>query len=837
MSDAAKITVNADNVLQNVSPYMRGTCIEDVNHEVYGGIYSQMIFGESFQEPPDPPIFEHWDTSLGTWDIDKGELIARSRYSERGNIFVKDLDAINGELDFEMFFREGQTGYAGVMVKVNDPGIVIASFRCYGIWFNPAEGMMRIGRGRGGGLDPYVETRLDIPAGEWVKVTVRFAWASLQVLVGGELVGRHFEFNEELRSGSVGFLAMDQDVRVRNVTLNDYQDTRAIPFDVATPADGISRMWRPVRTGSAEGSFGMDDRNPYHGTQSQTITFARGEGDIGVENMALNRWGMCFRAGKDYEGLLRIRCDEPTELVVAFQSEDGSTTYAEQTLTAPGGGEYEKVEFTLTPGADDQAGRFAILLRKPGSVTVGYVFCQPGEWGLFEGETVRKDIGDIMNAQGLTVVRCGGCLVNNPGYLWKDMLGPRDERAPYMGSWYKYFTHGWAMFDKADYAEKMDCIYIPSISTHESPEDLADLVEFLNGDETTEWGQRRIAEGHPEPYGWKIIQYGNEEHVGDKYWASFEPGARAIWSKDPSIILVIGDLYYGETPDKPDYIEAGERLSSLTIRKQIMELAMEFDAEVWFDVHISADTPENVFGLKETAQFFQVVQAINPGAKMKFAIFELNANNHSQRRALANALSIAYFERRADLVRVVVSANSLQPDGQNDHGWDQGLIFFNPHMAWAQPPYYVHQMMGASYLPNLVEADVAEPHGFDLLAEQCKRDPAPDISQFGTIDVHGEGGLHGLDVIATRSDAGDELILRVVNVDIEPMPATIDIKGFTPSEPTARVTVLAGEPDDVNTADDPQNVTPQETDWQHDFADGNINATFAPYSLTIIRLR
>ncbi|MHC4561325.1 MAG: alpha-L-arabinofuranosidase C-terminal domain-containing protein [Planctomycetota bacterium] len=837
MSEIARITVNADNVLQSVSPYMRGTCIEDVNHEVYGGIYSQMIFGESFQEPPDAPIFEHWETSLGTWKVDKRELVAMSRYGERGIITVRDLDVINGELDFEMFFRTHQTGYAGVMVKVIDPGIDIHSYRSYAILFCPSEKTMRIGSGRGATLDPYVETKFDMPAGKWVKVSVRFAWSSLQVFVRGKMVAEHFGFDEGMRSGSVGFVALDQDIRVRNVTLNDYHETREIPFDIAAPADGISRMWRPIRTGSAQGSFGMDDRNPYHGAHSQTITHAGGEGEIGVENMALNRWGMSFRKGKEYEGLVRVRCDGPTEMFVAFQSADGATTYAEQTLTAPGGGEYEKVEFTLTPNADAPAGRFAIMLRKPGTVTVGYVFCQPGEWGRFEGLPVRKDIGDVMNAQGLTVVRCGGCLVNNPGYLWKDMLAPRDQREPYMGSWYKYFTHGWAMFDKANYAEKMGCIYIPSISTYESPEDLADLVDFINGDETTEWGRRRIEEGHAEPYGWKIIEYGNEEHVGDAYWERFEPGARAIWGKDPSIILVIGDLYYGETPERPDYIEAGERLSSLTIRTQIMDLAMEYDAEVWFDVHISSDTPENVFGLKETAQFFEVVQAINPGAKMKFAIFELNANNHGQRRALANALSIAYFERRADLVRVVVSANSLQPDGQNDHGWDQGLIFFNPRTAWAQPAYYVHQMIGASYHPNLVEADVDEPNRFDLLAEQHKRDVTPELTQFGTADVHGAGGLHGLDVIAVKSDAGDELVLRVVNVSTDPMPATIDITGFAPKEPNARITELIGDPDDANTADHPTNVTPQGTDYLHTFANGQLNYTFAPYSFTVIKLR
>ena len=35
-----------------VSKYLTGSCIEDVNHEIYGGIYSQMLYGESFQEPP-----------------------------------------------------------------------------------------------------------------------------------------------------------------------------------------------------------------------------------------------------------------------------------------------------------------------------------------------------------------------------------------------------------------------------------------------------------------------------------------------------------------------------------------------------------------------------------------------------------------------------------------------------------------------------------------------------------------------------------------------------------------------------------------------------------------
>ena len=57
-AQAVSVTINvqADHVVGPVSRLLTGACIEDVNHEIYGGIYSQMIFGESFQEPaPSPP--------------------------------------------------------------------------------------------------------------------------------------------------------------------------------------------------------------------------------------------------------------------------------------------------------------------------------------------------------------------------------------------------------------------------------------------------------------------------------------------------------------------------------------------------------------------------------------------------------------------------------------------------------------------------------------------------------------------------------------------------------------------------------------------------------------
>src|SRR2546421_9732532 len=72
----ATIVVHADRVLHSVSPYLTGVCIEDVNHEIYGGLYSQMIFGESFAEAPASAAPKGFAAYGGSWEVKDGCLIA-----------------------------------------------------------------------------------------------------------------------------------------------------------------------------------------------------------------------------------------------------------------------------------------------------------------------------------------------------------------------------------------------------------------------------------------------------------------------------------------------------------------------------------------------------------------------------------------------------------------------------------------------------------------------------------------------------------------------------------------------------------------------------------------
>ena len=68
-------------------------------------------------------------------------------------------------------------------------------------------------------------------------------------------------------------------------------------------------------------------------------------------------------------------------------------------------------------------------------------------------------------------------------------------------------------------------------------QDACDLVEFANGDASTEWGARRVAMGHPKPFGMKYLSIGNED-VGTNYLLRYKAIAKAVRERHPEIRLI-----------------------------------------------------------------------------------------------------------------------------------------------------------------------------------------------------------------------------------------------------------------------------------------------------------
>jgi alpha-L-arabinofuranosidase len=384
------------------------------------------------------------------------------------------------------------------------------------------------------------------------------------------------------------------------------------------------------------------------------------------------------------------------------------------------------------------------------------------------------------------------------------MIGPRDRRPPYKGTWYPYSTNGWGIVDFLDLCDAANFTPIPDFNIDETPQDMADFVEYANGAANTEWARRRANGAHPAPYNLKYLELGNEERVDDRYFERFAAIAKAIWAKDPNITLVVGDFAYNRPiTDLMNFTGADSKITTLSAHEKILRLARENNREVWFDVHIWTDGPDPSPSLKALPTYIDALEKLANGAKHKVVVFELNANNHTQRRALANAEAINTIRRDAR-IPVVCSANALQIDGQNDNGWDQGLLFLNPQRTWLQPPGHVARMISKAAQPLILDPQLTGP-------------------------------TEKLDITATKSHDGKSIILQVVNRDSTPRPATIQLDHFTPTKPTADVEQLVGHLTARNTADNPEQITPKKTTWPHTLKDGAATYTFPPYSFSIIR--
>jgi len=798
----AQIIVHADRTIHRLSRHLTGACIEDVNHEIYGGLYSQMIFGESFQEPAAAVPPKGFLAFGGRWDVNDGEL--RGGAGD-GPKLVSRLPAFaDGEVGIEVFLPDRRPGNAGLIVRVARPGLGADSFDGYEVSLDAAAQICRLGRHRHN-WEHIQDTPCDVPVGQWIPLTVRLEGRAIEVLVRGKSLLRHEDGPGALLSGTAGLRQWQREARYRNFRIKSGGQTHSIPFEgEPQQALEISRMWRLVQRGSAAGTARLEQDRPFVVGQSQRITFRAGQGEWGIENQGLNRWGMHFAGGKPYEGVLWARAPKPVVLFVALESAGGGRLLAEKGLNV-GPGEWQRLEFTLVPAATERQGRFAVKLKEPGSADLGYVFLQPGDWGRFHGLPVRRDVAEALADQGITVLRYGGSMVNHPEYRWKKMIGPRDRRPPYSGTWYPHSSNGWGIVDFMEFCEAAGFEYVPAFNMGETPEDMADFLEYAKGPAQGTWGRRRVAGGHPAPYRLRYVELGNEERVDEDYFRKFKRLAEAIWAKDAEVILVVGDLVYSRPIRDPDgFSGAASGITSLAAHRKILELAKRHGREVWFDVHVGTDGPRPDASFDGMLSFVDALGTVAGGARHKVAVFEFNAGNHAQRRALANALAIQRIERDGR-IPIATSANCLQPDGQNDNGWDQGLLFLNPSQVWLQPPGHVTRMISRHYQPLLVPSDVQSPG-------------------------------NALDVTAKRSEDGRVLVLQVVNSGDRPMPAVIRLGGFAPSKATASVEELSGPLGAVNTSESPGRIAPRRVEWRHTLAGGAARYTFAPHGFTVIRL-
>jgi hypothetical protein len=197
----ATIRIDAAKAPGKVSRYLTGAGIEDVNHEIYGGLYSQMLFGESFQEPDLHRPLKGFVAHDGGWTLNGEELRADGG---AGPKLVSDRAPFaRGIVGVEIFFADREAGNAGLIVKTNKPGPGADNFDGYEVSLNPAAKVLTLGRHRHN-WEPIKDVPLEVPTGEWVRLAVRMTEQSLDIEVNGKSVFIYEDREHPLKAGGFG---------------------------------------------------------------------------------------------------------------------------------------------------------------------------------------------------------------------------------------------------------------------------------------------------------------------------------------------------------------------------------------------------------------------------------------------------------------------------------------------------------------------------------------------------------------------------------------------------------------------------------------------------------
>ncbi|MEJ7560017.1 MAG: beta-L-arabinofuranosidase domain-containing protein [Pedobacter sp.] len=806
LKPVSKIRVKADKVENKISPLLYGSNVEDVNHEIYGGFYDQRVFGESFEEPATDVNANDWRKYAGYWTAKEGIItiipgrntVSIVQMNGNHNVPVEpDHSAkliydrrviVDGTVAAELRFPAAGES-AGLLIRVNNEGIGDDSFDGYEISLNSTGKKLLLGRHQQN-FKALAEAVVNVDPKKWNKLKVAFTGAKILVSLNSKLILSYSDDQQPLAGGRIGLRTWKSHVEFKNITLSTSEGSEALQLS-NDPGEVVSYYWDVIRSSSVKSDFVIDAVAAYNGKVSQVINYVSGKGKVGLANRGLNRWGIAVRKNQNFQGRLYLKSLKfKGAVTVALESADGSKTYA-STVLSKIPTSWKKYPFKLTSNSLDKNARLAIYMESKGKLWIDQVVLSGNGEDQFKGMPIRADIGNMLVAQGLTFLRYAGTMVNSPDYKFKNMIGDPDLRPPYRGHWNHYTTNGFGIEEFLQFCEATSITPCFAVNIYETPDDMADMVEYFNGDQSTKWGAKRAKNGHLKPYGIKYIEIGNEEVIfnGDKkadyqhYVERFKLLHEAMIKKDSSLKFIQAAWWRPESPNM-EYVFR----------------ALNGKADYW-DLHVGGDDPRaGIETDKQLTGMINKFKSWDSNTKMQIAVFEENGSKHGIQRALGHATNLNTIRKHSEYVLTSSPANALQPYRQNDNDWDQGQIFFSPNQVWGMPPFYAQKMQAENHLPLRVESVVA-----------------------------GE-----LNVTATRSEDAKTLVLHVVNVGPD-IATSILLEGFKSSGQNVQIYSISG---DLNAKNSPEKPDQYKTEGKVvKLALQNPSYIFPANSYTILKFR
>ena len=298
-------------------------------------------------------------------------------------------------------------------------------------------------------------------------------------------------------------------------------------------------------------------------------------------------------------------------------------------------------------------------------------------------------------------------------------------------------------------------------------EEALDEIEYVIGDASTEWGARRVADGHPEPFPLHYVEVGNEDFFdrSGSYAERYTRFYEAIKAKYPQLEVISTEM-----PDKM------KRLA----RDWKMEERMKLDI---IDEHYYR-------GFKDMLRQCHMYDKYDrKGPKVfcgEWATREGDPTTNMM-AALGDAAWMVGMERNSDVVIAQCYAPlfvNVNPGGMQ---WKSDLIGYDALNAYGSPSYYAQCMFAGNIGTEVVETVCDS-------VPRMKLDDAV-VDQFYCV--------------ATRDKAAHKLYLKMVNAGETPLKVRLNLKGEKMAAKAVQTVLTADSMNATNSITDPKAVVPQ----------------------------
>ncbi len=817
------LTIDPSHTVGTIDPMLYGQLFEHIYYSANNGVWQEMLQERSF-EPEHFPGIHPRDGYFDGWFADDDKVLhSPTRYEQPIRLTTVDTDSYDIELDLNWrSYRLARRAWSGGLMDIrfafanqasnNEPYYVrlhnpyyevralsvgqteemrrneeLAKARQQAVkaetapYFAIAQMQQKEIEFRGmkrtvNSLEPIAKQVANAK-----QINEEQQWHHVKISVRGKSVKLYYD-NKQVLSYSKLETAQSNDITLwvnytealyRNISVTAAGGKKTLfeglPADVAIP--NVAPQWKSL----GEGQFELVKGDAVNMNYSQKITASQQL--AGIEQGPVAR----IIPGERYLGYIHAKGNG--KLTIALSN--GDQIIAHQKI-GPLTQEWQKYPFSLSTDSYTGDADFAICVEE-GTVQVDEASLTTASGQALGG--FRPDIFNAVQKLHPTCMRWpGGGYVAQ--YDWQWGIGPQEQRRRWdHWMWMDYDQNCFGTDEFIRFCREVNSEPVLVVSVRfERPESEADEIlenalnwlRYCNEPATTEWGAKRAANGHPEPYNVHYWEIDNEmwEMGIEKYEACVRRYSEAMRQIDPSIKIIA----CGGFQEDEQFIErSGNYFDYLSLH--------HYERQEGYATGVQ--------NLSKLFDRYAEMIAKGPNPYIKLFISEWNLNSQDWRTGLFAGGFLNMCESK-DVVAMGAAALFIRRTDAPD--WNNAFINFDYKDLYVAPNYQVTELWYDHFSSRL-------------------------------IDQQGDTGE--LNVVTTRSEDGRHVIVKVVNPTDQPYQ--LNLKGSWKSLTPADYQFYA--PGDLligNTLEHKDAVALQQSTLDPTGSDYQLNV--APYSAGVLTI-